>query len=191
MIKYALILPLIVASFLLGYFASSSQREQVYAVAIVTAVFVAAAGYLFFVKHQKQGCRKQTKRTTSTAVITVLLFSALTGAQFVRLAEANPVPAYSLTMPEEYINYTVCRVNGSLWAKVDGTYPLNKVDIECQSGMDNTWFTFSGDSLPMVYPTPPGTTDISVKVDETQLEWSNYTKPFLKQHIILLLATGP
>jgi len=58
MIKYALILPLIVASFLLGYFASNSQREQVYAVAIVTTVFVAAAGYLFLVKHQKQGCRK-------------------------------------------------------------------------------------------------------------------------------------
>jgi len=176
MIKYALILPLIVASFLLGYFTSSSQREQVYAVAIITTVFVTAAGYLFLVKHQKQGCRKQTKRTTATAVITVLLFSAFTGAQFVRLAEANPVPAYSLTMPEEYINYTVCRVNGSLWVKVDGTYPLNKVDIGCQSMMDNACFTFSSDSLPMVYPTPPGTTDISVKVDETELEWSNYTQ---------------
>ncbi len=106
----------------------------------------------------------------------MLLFSALNGTQLVKLATANPGPVYSLTMPEEYINYTVCSVNGSLWAKVDGTYPLNKVDIECQSGMDVTWFTFSGESLPMVYPTPPGTIDISVKVDETELEWSNYTQ---------------
>ena len=176
MIKYALILPLIIASFLLGYFASNSQMEQVYAVAIVTAVFVAAAGYLFLVKRQKQGERKQTKRTAATTVITVLLFSALIGTQFVGWAEANPVPVYSLSMPEEYIDYTVCRVNGSLWTKVDGTYPLNKVDVECQNGMNDTWFTFSGDTLPMVYPTPPGTSNISVKVDETELEWSNYTQ---------------
>jgi len=82
-------------------------------------------------------------------------------------------------MPEEYINYTVCRVNGSLWAKVDGTYPLNKFGIECQdqSGwIDNMWLTFSGDALPMVYPTPLGTTDISVEMNDTELKWSNYTQ---------------
>jgi hypothetical protein len=79
-------------------------------------------------------------------------------------------------MPEEYINYTVCLVNGSLWAKVDGTYPLNKVNVECQEGMDNSWFTFSGDTLSLVYPTPPGPTAISLKMDETELEWGNYTQ---------------
>jgi hypothetical protein len=109
----------------------------------------------------------------------MLLFSALTGTQFVQLATANPIPVYSFTMPEEYINYTVCQVNGSLWAKVDGTYPLNKISVECQAqsgAVDNTWFTFEGDTLPMVYPTPPGTINISVKVDETELEWRNYTQ---------------
>ena len=63
MTKYALILPLIVASFLLGYFASNTQKEHVYAVALLTAVFVTAAGYLFFVKHQKSGDRKTKQKT--------------------------------------------------------------------------------------------------------------------------------
>jgi hypothetical protein len=106
---------------------------------------------------------------------------AIAGLQFVPFATANPTSAYSLEMPEEYIDYTISWVNGSLWAKVDGTYPLTKFGIECQdqalSG-SNTWFTFTGDTLPMVYPTPPGTINISVKMDETELEWSNYTQTF-------------
>jgi len=111
----------------------------------------------------------------------VCLLLAVAGLQFAPFAAANPTPAYSLEMPEEYINYTISWVNGSLWAKVDGTYPLNKSTIECEdqalSG-ESTWFTFTGDTLPMVYPTPPGTTNISVKMDETELEWSNYTQTF-------------
>lgn len=111
--------------------------------------------------------------------ILMCLLLAIAGLQFVRFVAANPVPVYSLKMPEEYINYTISRVNGSLWAKVDGTYPLTKFGIECHdqsSGIDNTWFTFTGDTLPMVYPTPPGTTNISIKIDETELDWSNYTQ---------------
>ncbi|HDQ05829.1 MAG TPA: hypothetical protein ENN36_03790 [Candidatus Bathyarchaeota archaeon] len=114
-----------------------------------------------------------------TVFVCILL--AVAGLQVVPSAAANPIPVYSLEMPEEYINYTICRVNGRLWAKVDGTYPLTKSVIECEdqalSG-DNTWFTFTGDTLPMVYPTPPGTTSISVKMDETELGWSNYTQTF-------------
>lgn len=111
----------------------------------------------------------------------ICLLLAITGLQFLPFAAANPTSAYSLEMPEEYINYTICWVNGSLWAKVDGTYPLTKFGIECEdqalSG-DSTGFTFTGDTLPMAYPTPPGTTNISVKMDETELEWSNYTQTF-------------
>jgi hypothetical protein len=111
----------------------------------------------------------------------VCLLLAVAGLQFVPFAAANPTPVYSLEMPEEYIDYTISWVNGSLWAKVDGTYPLTKSTIECEgqalSG-DSTWFTFTGDTLPMAYPTPPGTTNISVKMDETELEWSNYTQTF-------------
>jgi hypothetical protein len=113
----------------------------------------------------------------STVLMCLLL--AIAGLQFVRFAAANPIPVYSLKMPEEYINYTISRVNGSLWAKVDGTYPLTKFGIECQNqalSINNTWFTFTGDTLPMVYPTPPGTTNISVKMEETELDWSNYTQ---------------
>jgi hypothetical protein len=115
----------------------------------------------------------------STVFMCLLL--AIAGLQFVRFAAANPIPVYSLKMPEEYINYTISRVNGSLWAKVDGTYPLHKFGIECQDqalSINNSWFTFTGDILPMVYPTPPGTTNISVKMDETELKWSNYTQSF-------------
>jgi len=118
-------------------------------------------------------------RLFSTVFMCLLL--AIAGSQFVRFAAANPIPVYSLEMPEEYINYTISRVNGSLWAKVDGTYPLTKFGIECQDqalSIGNTWFTFTGDTLPMVYPTPPGTTNISVKMDETELKWSNYTQSF-------------
>jgi len=113
--------------------------------------------------------------------VNICLLLAIAVLQFAPFAAANPTPVYSLEMPEEYINYTISWVNGSLWAKVDGTYPLNKSTIECEdqalSG-ESTWFTFTGDTLPMVYPTPPGTTNISVKMDETELEWSNYTQTF-------------
>jgi len=106
---------------------------------------------------------------------------AVAGLQFLPFAAANPTSAYSLEMPEEYIDYTISRVNGSLWAKVDGTYPLTKSTIECEDqslSASGTWFTFTGDTLPMLYPTPPGTTNISMKVDETELEWGNYTQSF-------------
>jgi Flp pilus assembly pilin Flp len=84
---------------------------------------------------------------------------------------------YSLNMPEEYLNYTIRGVNGSLWAIVDGTYPLTKFEIESQDQAVWTYteFTFTGDALPLVYPTPPGTTNISMSIDGTALTWTNYT----------------
>ena len=111
----------------------------------------------------------------------LILLLTVAGLQFVGFAAANPVPVYSLKMPEEYISYTICCVNGSLWAKVDGTYPMTKFGVDCDDqsgGIDNVLFTFTGDTLLMAYPTPPGTTNISIKVDETELEWSNYTQNF-------------
>jgi len=99
-----------------------------------------------------------------------LLFSVLAGIQFVNLAVANPeLSNLILAMPEEYINYTITRVNGTLWAKIDGTYPIyllseSEGDSQC----------VPPDELPMVYPTPLGTTNIHVKMNETELDWSNY-----------------
>ena len=151
----------------------------VYAIVAVTVAVAAIAGCLFL-KRKKRGDGKWTRnRVIITALISLLLFTLLVGLQFVRFAAANPIPVYSLKMPEEYINYTISRVNGSLWAKVDGTYPLTKFGIECHDqtlSINDTWFTFTGDTLPMVYPTPPGTTNISVKMDETELDWSNYSQ---------------
>jgi hypothetical protein len=114
-------------------------------------------------------------------ILLIVLSSVLVTFPNIATVKANPIPFYLLEMTEEYINYTISYVNGSLWAKVDGTYPLTKFDIECQNqltGIDNTCFTFTGDTQSLVYPTPPGTTSITIKVDETELEWSNYTQTF-------------
>lgn len=72
-------------------------------------------------------------------------------------------------MPVEYVNYTIVRVNGTLWAKIDGTYPIYILNQQCAG--------FS--ELPMFYPTPPGTTNIHVQVNGTELAWSNYTEGIL------------
>ncbi len=72
------------------------------------------------------------------------------------------VQAYTFAMPEEEVKYTITSVDGILWAKIDGTYPL----------------IYNGDetSIPMIYPTPPGTTNISVWLNDVTLEWSNLTE---------------
>ncbi len=82
-------------------------------------------------------------------------------------ASANPTGAApQLAMPLEHVNYTLTNLNGSAWATVDGEYP-----ISLQTTQD---CSFSGD-LPMVYPMPPGTTDIHIYLDDAEVEWSNYT----------------
>ena len=67
-----------------------------------------------------------------------------------------------LSMPEEYLNYTIAPVNGTLWAKIDGLYPMH--------------LTSEMNTLPMVYPTPPGTTIIHVILGDSELSWSNYSE---------------
>lgn len=72
---------------------------------------------------------------------------------------------FSLSMPVEYVNYTIVPVNGSLWAKIDGTYPIhingNAPDV-----------------LPMLYPTPPNTTNIHLYLEGKELSFSNYTEQY-------------
>ena len=55
--KYALILPLVVLAFLLGYFSSCINAEDIYLVSAVTAAIAAIlaviAGYLQFIKNKK------------------------------------------------------------------------------------------------------------------------------------------
>ncbi len=77
-----------------------------------------------------------------------------------------------LAMPIEYVNYTITTINGSLWAKIDGDYPIYLL-----KQMD---YSFTGD-LPMVYPMPPQTTNISISLDNKEVSWSNYTQTYPDQ----------
>lgn len=53
--KYALVLPpLVILSVLLGYFGSCLQKEQIYVILLVTAVFVATVEYLLFLNRHKE-----------------------------------------------------------------------------------------------------------------------------------------
>ncbi len=110
------------------------------------------------------------KPLSASALLAVLLILPVIGVQFVNLAATNPNPSnLILAMPEEYIDYTITRVDGTLWAKIDGTYPIY---LPSESEADSQCVPL--DELPMVYPTPPGTTNIHVKMNETELDWSNY-----------------
>jgi hypothetical protein len=72
---------------------------------------------------------------------------------------------FTFSMPVEYVNYTISWVNGSLWAKIDGTYPMHiNGDVP--------------DVLPMLYPTPPQTTNIHMFLDGKELSYSNYTEQY-------------
>lgn len=104
--------------------------------------------------------------------------------QFFSSVSANVIPpqnyvlSYPLVaMPEEYINYTICFIDGQVWAKVDGTYFMQKIfgagEEFCLGGYE---YVVLSDELPLVYPIPPGTTNISVKIDGVELSWSNYTE---------------
>jgi hypothetical protein len=105
---------------------------------------------------------------TAVTLILVLLASAVASLQLVGFASANPDgPTAQLAMPVEYVNYTITRVNGTLWAKIDGNYLIY---LQKQSDC-----AFSGE-LPMVYPMPPETTNIHVMLDDRELGWSNYTQ---------------
>ena len=122
------------------------------------------------------------KKTWLTAAfISALLTSAVAGLQLINLATANPgIPTSPIiAMPEETVNYTITRINGTLWAKIDGTYPIHKIFKAGDTfTLDNFSYCIATDDLPMVYPTPPGTTNIHVKLNETELNWSNYTETY-------------
>lgn len=68
-----------------------------------------------------------------------------------------------LAMPEEYINYTISNINGELWAIIDGVYPMHM-----NYGL--------GQALSLVYPIPPNTTNIHVKLNGEELSIRNYSE---------------
>jgi len=136
------------------------------------------------------------RKTPLTLVLaSTLLFSVVLGTLLMSLTEANFIPpiqhnsgifirsngnidpstahiqlvgnvyaGLQLAMPEEYLNYTISVVNGTLWAKIDGTYPMQL----------SPEYAFL--ELPMVYPTPPNTTNIHIWLDDVELNWSNFSE---------------
>ncbi len=93
----------------------------------------------------------------------VLAFSSFSKQNYAIAQENEQIP--TLSMPVEYVNYTIFNANGSLWAKIDGLYPIYN------SGFD---------VLPMAYPTPPGTTNISIWLDGVEIQWANYNEFYLE-----------
>ena len=106
-------------------------------------------------------------------VFVVCLLMVTVGVYFVKFVAGNPVPVPPLKMPEEYIDVTISFVDGTLWAKVDGTYPLYKFDVGNENPI--AWL-YVADSQNVLYPVPPNTTNISVKMDETELNWTSPTE---------------
>ncbi len=108
-------------------------------------------------------------RLTIPLILALLVFG-FTQSGAIRLASANPDgPFPNLSMPIEHVNYTVTTINGSLWAKIDGNYPISIIEqSDCSFNRD----------LPIVYPTPPGTTDIHLYLGDHELSWTNYTQNY-------------
>jgi hypothetical protein len=84
-------------------------------------------------------------KKTALALFVMLFFSvsAFTGLRCTNFVSANPNGSFlALAMPVEYVNYTITHINGTLWAKIDGDYPISILSQpDC---------TFKGD-MPMVY----------------------------------------
>ena len=103
-------------------------------------------------------------------LVLLILTLQLANSEYVNLVSANPGGSFpNLAMPIESVNYTITPVNGSLWAKIDGDYPIYILkQLDC---------SFNGD-LPMVYPMPPGAINIHVYLDNQELNWINYTQAY-------------
>ncbi len=108
------------------------------------------------------------KCVTIIIILSILLLTApSTNLEFKFFARANPEGEFPhLSMPVEYINYTITDIKGSLWAKIDGYYPISIRNAPTCS------------MLSMVYPMPPNSTDINVVLNGEYLGWSNYTSVY-------------
>ena len=87
---------------------------------------------------------------TTKKLAAAFIFTLLISAGLANLAAANPDQSnLIIAMPKEYIHYTITRINGTLWAKIDGTYPL-----QILTDTDNASSCLPTE-LSMVFPTPP------------------------------------
>ncbi len=116
------------------------------------------------------------RRIALTAGFFAVLFLLGTiGSQFLESVKGNPDQAASpvLAMPKEYVNYTITRIDGTFWAIIDGSYPIYLLIQKNDTAQCDI-----SEKLPMVYPTPPGTTNITLRLNGTVLPWSNYTEAY-------------
>jgi hypothetical protein len=103
-------------------------------------------------------------------LISALLILGFTQSGAISFVSGNPDSSFpNLSMPIEHVNYTITTINGSLWAKIDGNYPI--------SILEQSNCSFNG-NLPMVYPMPPGTTNIHICLGDQELSWTNYTQDY-------------
>ncbi len=120
---------------------------------------------------------KRVMALTVGFILAFTLSSCMVSVQTVKASGENPqtdqsnqpqatISPLTISMPVEYVNYTVSKVNGVLWATVDGTYPMQ---------IPSEWV---GQELPMLYPTPPGVTNISIDLNGQTVGWSNYTQAY-------------
>jgi hypothetical protein len=106
-------------------------------------------------------------RILITTIPVVLILIQITSLDV--YAQSSQTFFLNLSMPKEYINYTISNKNGLYWAKVKGAYPIKILNS-----------TNSQINLPMVYPTPPNTTNIHITLNGRELIWSNYTQTYPK-----------
>ena len=139
-------------------------------------VLVNCIKFDYFLQNNKGNKTKDNTSTTMNktifvwTLVFVLLFIALSKFTPVDFAVANPDEAFpNLAMPTEQVNYTITSINGTLWAEIDGNYPI--------SILSSPGCIFRGD-LPMVYPMPPGATNIHVFLDSQELSWTNYNQGY-------------
>ena len=120
------------------------------------------------------------EKTASLLILLALSVSAIAGVQlFVNIAVANPVIVPPVKMPEEYISVKISLVNETLWAKVEGTYYLQKFDTgsdDPRVGTNGGELAYVGDTQNTRYPVPPDATNIAVKMDQEKLNWTDFTK---------------
>ena len=99
-------------------------------------------------------------------LILILSFVIVIGSDLnIVNAQSSQTIFPNLSMPKEYINYTITDKNGSLWTKVEGKYPITILNNSDNSQID----------FPMVYPIPPNTKNIQIKLNDKELSWTNYS----------------
>ena len=97
--------------------------------------------------------------TVLLSILFALLINEVSVSPFVNAESEQDAPLIS--MVDESLNYTIVEINDVPWAKIDGYYPIyQNYDV--------------GGELPMVYPTPPNTTNISLTCNGAGLNWTDY-----------------